>query len=208
MRIAVADEHQIVRRGLQLVISRCPGWTIAAEAADADQLFSALRSGVFDVLVIDFRLRDRSGIDLLGQIRREHPSLPVLVLSSQPEEQYAIPALRAGARGYVQKDATAEEILTAIERVAAGRRWVSERVSEILADELAQPKEVPHERLSAREREVFLLLARGETITRIAEILRLSVKTVSTYRARIMEKTGFRTNADIVAYAIRSGLME
>jgi DNA-binding NarL/FixJ family response regulator len=208
MRIVVADEHQIVRRGLQLVISRCPGWMIAAEAADADQLFSALRSGPFDVLVLDLRLRDRSGIDLLDQIRREHPSLPVLVLSSQPEEQYAIPALRAGARGYLQKDATAEEILTAIERVAAGRRWVSERVSEILADELAQPKEAPHERLSTREREVFLLLARGETITRIAEILRLSVKTVSTYRARIMEKTGFRTNADIVAYAIRSGLME
>jgi len=208
MRIAVADEHQIVRRGLQLVISRRPGWTIAVEAADAQELFAELRTTAVDVVILDLRLRDRQGIDLLEQVRREQPSLPLLVLSSQPEEQYAIAALRAGARGYIQKDATAEEILTAIERVGAGRRWVSERVAELMADELAYPKEAPYERLSAREREVFLLVARGETITRIAGLLHLSVKTVSTYRTRILEKTGFHSNADIVAHAVRAGLME
>ena len=208
MRIAVADEHQIVRRGLQLVISRRPGWTIAVEAADAQELFAELRTTPVDVVILDLRLRDRQGIDLLEQVRREQPSLPLLVLSSQPEEQYAIAALRAGARGYIQKDATAEEILTAIERVGAGRRWVSERVAELMADELAYPKEAPYERLSAREREVFLLVARGETITRIAGLLHLSVKTVSTYRTRILEKTGFHSNADIVAHAVRAGLME
>jgi two-component system invasion response regulator UvrY len=208
MRIAVADDHQIIRRGLQLIVARRPGWSIAAEAEDAEQLLEAVRRDGYDVLVMDLRLRDCSTLGLLEQIRRERPGLPVLILTSQPEDQYAVPALRAGARGYILKDATADEILDAIARVAAGRTWVSERVTELLAQGVSSSSIAPlHERLSARELDVFVRLARGETVGEIAASLGVSIKTVSTYRTRIMEKTGFRSNADIVAYAIRKGLL-
>ena len=209
MKIVVADDHQIIRKGLQLIVSKQSGWSVAAEAEDARQLFEVLRRDTYDVLVLDLRLRDDTALELLPQIRRDHPSLPVLVLSSQPEEHYAIAALRAGARGYIQKDATAEEILDAIERVAAGRTRVSERIADLMADELSSPRNAaaPHGRLSPRELDVFLRLARGETVGDIAATLGVSVKTVSTYRTRIMEKTGFRSNADIVAYSIRMRLL-
>jgi len=208
MKIAVADDHQIIRRGLQLIVSRRPGWEIAAEAEDAQQLFDLLARGAYDVLVLDLRLRNDTALEILPLLRRDHPSLPVLVLSSQPEEHYAVASLRAGARGFIQKDATADQILEAIERVAAGRTSVSERVSDLLAHELSSGHAaVLHERLSPRELDVFLRLARGETVSDIAAALNISVKTVSTFRTRILEKTGFRTNADIVAYAIRSNLV-
>ncbi|HEX8616084.1 MAG TPA: response regulator transcription factor, partial [Thermoanaerobaculia bacterium] len=144
----------------------------------------------------------------LAQIRREHPAVPVLILASQPEEQFALHCLRAGARGYVQKDSTADEILDAIERVAAGRTWVSAAVTEQMAAELLKPSDKePHQLLSPREFEVFRLIASGRTMTEIATALSLSIKTASTYRARILEKTGFHGNADIVAYAIRANLI-
>lgn len=208
MRIVVADDYQIIRRGLQLIVSRRPGWVIAAEAEDPQQLFDLLPREAYDVLVLDLRLRNASALELLPRLRRDHPSLPVLVLSSQPEEHYAVAALRAGARGFIQKDATADQLLEAIERVAAGRTSISDRVAELMAYELSsgQPA-VPHERLSPRELDVFLRLARGETVSDIAATLSLSVKTVSTFRTRILEKTGFRTNADLVAYAIRANLL-
>ncbi|HEX7828141.1 MAG TPA: response regulator transcription factor [Thermoanaerobaculia bacterium] len=208
MKILVADDHQIVRKGLQLIIARRPDWLIAAEAANAAELYSALAREHFDVLVLDLRLGGVSGVDVLRSIRHEHAHLPVLMLSMHPEEQYAMHCLRAGASGYVQKDATADEILDAIERVASGRRWVSTVVAEQLANELAHPHEGrPHERLSIRESEVFRRLAIGETVTAISKAMQLSVKTVSTYRTRILEKTGFQSNADIVAYAIRNNLL-
>ena len=207
MRVAVADDHQIIRRGLQLIVERRPGWKIAAEAEHAEQLLEALRRDAYDVLVMDLRLRDRSTLELLEQIRRERPALPVLILTSLPEEQYAVAALRAGARGYIQKDATADEILDAIARVAAGRTLVSERITELLAQGLTSSSSPLHERLSARELDVFIRLAHGETVGDIAVALGLSIKTVSTYRTRILEKTGFRSNADIVVYAVRAGLL-
>ena len=209
MKIVVADDHQIIRKGLQLIVSTQAGWAVAAEAENASQLFTVLGRASYDVLVLDLRLREDSALELLPRIRREHPSLPVLVLSSQPEEHYAIAALRAGARGYIQKDASADEIIEAIERVAAGRTRVSERIAELMADELSSPRPVgaPHERLSSRERDVFLRLASGQTVGDIAAALGVSVKTISTYRTRILEKTGFRSNADIVAYAVRMRLL-
>lgn len=206
MKILVADDHQIVRKGLQLIIAHRPSWTIG-EASDPTELFAALASDTYDVLVLDLRLRGVSGLDILGRARREHPQLPVLILSMHPEEQYALLSLRAGASGYVQKDATAEEILEALERVGAGRRWVSSAVAEQLAEELVHPSDRPHERLSVRELEVFRRLAVGESVTAISKAMALSVKTISTYRARILDKTGFQTNADIVAYAIRNHLI-
>lgn len=198
----------IIRRGMQLIVAKRPGWNIAAEAADAEELFAVLRGERFDVVVLDLMLRERSAVDIIAELRREHPSLPVLILASHPEEQYALHALRAGARGYVQKDSTADEILEAIERVAAGRTWLSEAVTEQMAQDIIRPHDkAPHEILSPREFEVFRMIATGLTMTEIATALGVSVKTASTYRARILEKTGFHGNADIVAYAIRKGMV-
>lgn len=207
MKIVIADHHQIIRRGLQLILARRSDWTLAAEAENAPQLLSALRREPCDVLVTDLSLRGQCVLELLAEIHRLRPALPVLFLTSYPEEQYAVAALRAGARGYIQKDAADEEILDAVARVAAGRTRVSERITEMLAESVGPSSRPLHERLSARELDVFVRLARGQTVTDIAAALGLSVKTVSTYRTRILEKTGFRSNADIVMYAVRTSLI-
>ena len=197
----------IVRRGMQLIIGKRPGWSLV-EAANADELFEALRHERIDVAVLDLMLRGRDGLDIVAQIRREHPATPVLILSSTPEERGALTAIRAGARGYVQKDSTADEILDAIAFVAAGRTWVSAAVADQMATELMNPAaKQPHELLSPREREVFHYIARGLTMTDIAATMGISVKTASTYRTRILEKTGFRSNADIVVYAVRAKMI-
>jgi two-component system invasion response regulator UvrY len=209
MKLLVADDHSVVRRGLQQIIAMRPDWRIVGEVSSADDVLPMLRREHVDALILDVSLGRRSGIDLLAQIRAELPALPVLMLSMHAEEQYAIRCLRAGASGYIQKDRSPEELIEAIERVASGRTYVSDAVAEQLATELIRkPIGQPHERLSTREFEVFRLIASGQTATGIAEALHLSVKTVSTYRSRILEKTGFRTNADIIAHAIRTGLIE
>jgi DNA-binding NarL/FixJ family response regulator len=206
MNILIADDHSIVRRGLQEIIGRRRDWIVVAEAARAEDVLPALRAQHVDVVVLDVALGGGSGIDLLGPLRAEYPKLPVLMLSMHAEEQYAVRCLRAGASGYIQKDTSPEELIAAIERVAAGRRWVSNAVAEQLADRLQAGGKEPHERLSRREREVFDFIAAGSSATEVAAKLGISVKTVSTYRTRIMEKTGFRSNADIISYAIRNGL--
>lgn len=208
MNIVVADDHSIVRRGLQQIIESEPGWTVSAQAASADEVLPALRNVRADVLVLDVELGGRSGIDVLGNIRAEFPSLPVLVLSMHDEEQFALLALRAGAAGYIQKDRTAEELVEAMRRVGTGHKSFSDAVTEQLALQLVGRRTAqPHERLSMRELEVFRLLASGKTVGEIASILSLSAKTVSTYRSRILDKTGFHSNADIAGYAVRLGLV-
>jgi len=208
MNIVIADDHAVVRRGLQQIIGTQTGWTVVAEVSKADDVLPVLRRTSADVLILDIALDGRSGMDLLGNIRSEFPSLAVLVLSMHHEEQYAIRCLRAGASGYVQKDSTPEEIIEAIRRVGTGRTYFSPVVAEQMADEVMRgPVGLPHERLSPREFEVFRLIAGGQSVTEIAEMLHLSVKTISTHRTRILEKTGFRSNAEIIAYAIRGGLV-
>lgn len=207
MKIVIADDHMIIRRGMQLIVSKLPDWTIV-EAANPGELFDALRHDRFDAVVMDLTLRDRSGFQIIDQLRRELPGLPVLILSSRPEEQYAVQAIRAGARGYVQKDASADEIIGAIERVAGGRTWISDAVAHQMAEELSRPTEkAPHELLSPRELEVFRLIATGSSMSEIAAALNISIKTASTFRTRILQKMSLRTNADIVTYAIRNGLV-
>lgn len=208
MNIVIADDHSVVRRGLQTIISAQPGWGLAAEVATADEVLPALRRVRADILVLDMSLGGRSAIDLLGNIRAEFPSVPVLILSMHDEEQYALPSLRAGAAGYIQKDSSPEDLIEAMRRVGTGHKYFSSNVADQLALEVVGGRPArPHERLAARELEVFRLLAGGRTVGEIASLLSLSVKTVSTYRSRILEKTGFRTNADMVAYAIRAGLV-
>lgn len=210
MNIIIADDHVIVRRGLVQMIDTRPDWHVTADVASAEELFDVLRTGLPDILILDISFRERSGLDVLVQVRALYPKLPVLMMSMHPEEQYAMRAIRSGATGYVQKDRSIDEILDAISRVAAGRTYVSAAVAEQMAQDLTRtrrPGEL-HERLSLREFEVFRRIARGQSVTEIAEAMNLSVKTVSTYRARILEKTGLRSNADIIAYGIRAGIVE
>jgi DNA-binding NarL/FixJ family response regulator len=208
MNIIIADDHSVVRRGLQQIIGTQPAWKIVAEVTNADDVLPALRKTSADLLILDVSMGGRSGIDLLASIRSEFPALPVLMLSMYHEEQYAIPALRAGATGYIQKDSTPEELIEAMRRVGTGRRYFSGAVAEQLADDIFEGRRgAPHERLSGRELEVFRLLASGKAVGEIAAILHLSVKTVSTYRSRVLEKTGFRSNAELITYAIRAGLV-
>ena len=209
MKILIADDHSVVRRGLQQVISERSDWSVVSEVAAAADVLPALRRTPVDLVMLDVSLGDRSGIDVLGHIRAEFPHLPVLIFSMHQEEQYAIRCLRAGAAGYVQKDSAPETILEAIEWAATGHTYVTPAVAEQLAAGLTRDATdaAPHELLSDREFEVFRLLAAGRSATEIAEALSLSIKTVSTYRTRVLQKTGFRSNADIIAYGIRTGLV-
>jgi two-component system, NarL family, invasion response regulator UvrY len=208
MNVIIADDHSVVRHGLRQIIGSQPGWQVLAEVSSADEVLPALRLHRADLLVLDVALGGRSGIDLLGSIRSEFPTLPVLMLSMYDEEQYALPCLRAGASGYIQKVSTQQDLVEAMRRVGTGHKYFSASVADQLAAEfLGGRTGQPHERLAARELEVFRLLATGESVGEIAELLHLSVKTVSTYRSRALEKTGFRSNADIIAYAIRMGLV-
>lgn len=203
IRIAIADDHAIVRKGLCQIISETNDLSVAGEASSAAELLTLLRSRSFDVLVLDLTLGVRSGFDLLEQIKNEFPRLPVVILSMHSETFFATRALRAGASAYVQKEGAPDELLTAIRRTVAGRTYVSAAMAEKMAADLARGSSaqvLPHERLSDREFEIFLHLGAGRTVTDIAHVLNLSVKTISSHRTRILEKTGFRDNADIVQY--------
>lgn len=208
MNILIADDHHIVRHGLRHIIAVQPDWHVTAEASTADEVLSALRREEIDVVVLAVVLESRSGIEILSSIRSEFPTLPVLMLSRLDEKQYALRCLRAGASGYIEKKSPAEEIIRAIQRVVTGHIYVSSAVADQLADELRHGSTgLQHELLSPREFEVFRLIAAGKSIVEIAEALRLSANTVSTYRSRILAKTGFHSNADIIGYAIRNGLV-
>jgi len=208
IRIAIADDHAIVRKGLEQIISRTHDMVVAGEAGSAEELLTLLRSARFDIVVLDLTLGLRSGIDLLKQVRSEFPSLPVLILRMHAEGLFAIRSLRAGASGYVQKEEAPEELVAAIRQIAAGRTYVSAAMAERLAYGLshADIAMLPHERLSDRELEVFRLLGHGKSVSDIADALNLSVKTVSTHRSRILEKTGFKNNAEVIHYVVTTGL--
>jgi DNA-binding NarL/FixJ family response regulator len=208
IRIAVADDHAVVRRGLRQIIEESGDLLFAGEAASADDLLTLLRSRSFELVVLDYSLGTRSGIDVLEHIKSEFPRLPVLILSVHDEDLFAIRALRAGASGYIQKEAAAEELLVAIRQIAAGGTYLSPAMAQRMVADLARGSAtaLPHERLSDRELEVFRLLGQGRSVTDIAHALNLSVKTVSTHRTRILHKTGLSDNADIVRYVHSHGL--
>ncbi len=208
MRIVIADDHAVVRKGLKQLIVETDDLTVVGEAASGDELLTMLRSRPVDVVVLDLSLGVRSGLDLLKHVKSELPRLPVIILSMHPEELFAVRALRAGASGYVEKSSTPEELLTAIRRVARGGTYLSGKIAETLAADIARGGAplLPHERLSDRELQVLRLLGSGMSVTAIAHALNLSVKTVSTHRTRVLAKTGFRNNADIVDYVMSHGL--
>jgi two-component system invasion response regulator UvrY len=208
LRIAIVDDHQLVRAGFRELLGEEVDLRIGFEAASGEEALEALRTQPCDVLLLDLSLPGKSGIDVLRTVRQRHPEVAVLVLSSFPEERYALAMIRNGASGYLCKDCEREALLAAIHTVAQGRRYVSARTAELLAAEmLGDGVAAPHSQLSEREMQVFLRLAKGEAVSDIAATLNLSVKTISTYRSRLLEKLALSSNAELATYALRNGLM-
>lgn len=209
MRILLVDDHTILRSGLRRILEdEFPGLAVG-EAGNADEALRSLRKGAWDLVLLDVSLPGRSGLDLLPEVKALHPHLPVLMLSMFGEQQFAVRALKAGAAGYLTKERAADELILALRTVLGGRRYVSASLAEQLAAHVALDRDrPPHERLSAREFEVFRRIAAAKGVTEIAEELGLSVKTVSTYRTRILEKMELGSNAELMQYAIRHGLVE
>jgi two-component system invasion response regulator UvrY len=209
IRVLIADDHAIVRSGFRQFVVDEPDMCVAAEASSGDETIALVRASPFDVVLLDIAMPDKNGIDTLRVIKQIRPTQGVLMLSGYPEKQYAINLLRAGANGYLNKDAAPDEIVRAIRTVARGHRYLSESVADALADKLEKPSDaLPHETLSEREFQIFCKLSAGQIPTDIAEELHLSVKTISTYRARVLEKMGLANNADLTYYALKNGLLE
>ncbi|MCX6633554.1 MAG: response regulator transcription factor [Acidobacteria bacterium] len=208
IRILIVDDHAILRRGLRALLSDAFATAEFGEASNAEQALEQLGEKVWDVALLDITLPGKSGLDLLKEFKAALPRLPVLVLSVHPEDQFAVRALKAGAEGYMTKESAPEELVQAIRKILAGGRYVSPTLAEKLALNVRKDfTRAPHETLSDREHEVMCRIASGKTVTEIAGELSLSVKTISTYRARILEKLGVRNSAEIMQYAIRNGLV-
>jgi DNA-binding NarL/FixJ family response regulator len=209
IRVLLADDHNIVRAGVKELLSEAGDIRVTGEAGDGNEALARIREQEFDVAVLDMSMPGRSGIELIKQVRAERPKLKVLVLSMHSESQYAVRALKAGASGYLTKEAVADQLVTAIRRIAGGGAYVSPETAERLALGLDPGGDAPpHTRLSNRELEVFLKLAAGQSVTEIAAGLVLSVKTVSTHKTRIMQKMGFDNAAALVRYALENGLAD
>lgn len=209
IRVFLADDHPVVRKGLQRILEEQPGITVAGEASDGEAMLASLLKVPADVLLLDVSMPGPGLVPLLQELRTAHPTLPVLVLSVHPEDQYALRALRAGARGYLTKDHSPEELVAAVRKVYRGGRYVSATLAERLAAEFdaAGSARAPHEDLSDREFEVLCLVGSGRSVTEVAATLGLSVKTVSTYRTRLLQKMAANSNADLVRYVATHGLM-
>jgi two-component system, NarL family, invasion response regulator UvrY len=205
-RVLLVDDHDVVRKGIRAILEDRFGAIDIHEASGGDEALGAL-SAPFDAVVLDLSMPGRSGIDLLAEIKHRHPKLPVLIMSLHGEEQFAVRALRAGAAGYLTKSAASEQLVTAFERIVRGGRYISEAVAERLAVAAGGDAGAPHDRLSDREFEVMRGIASGESVSEIADRIHLSVKTVSTYRSRLLDKMGMTTNAELTRYAIQNGLV-
>lgn len=206
-RILIADHHAVVREGLKKILARGIPGARFADASTGAQALRLARTGRFDIVVLDVSLPGRDGLDVLRELQKTLPKLPVLILSTHAEEQFAVRALREGARGYLHKQTAAKNIVLAVRRVASGGMHISRSLAERLAAAL-RVSLPPHERLSERELEVFRLFARGKTLTAIARQLSLSVQTVSTYKARISDKTGLQSREEMIRYAIGNQLLD
>lgn len=207
MKILIADDHAIVRRGLAgLLREEYPGARVE-EASSGPEVIEKSRENSWDLILLDISMPGRNGIDTLIQLRTDGVKTPILILSMQPEDQYAIRSLKAGASGFVNKDKATEELISAVRKVLSGRKYISDSVAEKLAGSMDQGADkLPHELLSNREMQVLQLIASGKTVSDIAENMSLSVNTISTYRSRILEKLGLHNNAELTRYALDNGL--
>ncbi len=209
IRVVIADDHTLVREGLKQLLKAAGGIDVIGEARDGHDVLKAIRESDFDVLLLDMSMPGKSGMELIKQVKSEKPRLRILVLSMHQEHQYAVRAIKSGASGYLTKDSASTQLVSAIEKVAGGGAFISAEVAEQLAlGAMPQSEGLPHTALSDREYQVFQMLVSGQAVTAIAAVLNLSVKTVSTHKARLMEKMGIDNQAELVRYAIRHRLVD
>ena len=207
IRVLMGDDHAVVRKGLRQIIEEAGGMQVVAEAVNGDDVLAQLQRAACDVVMLDLSMPGRSGLDIIQEIRVLRPELPILVLSVHPEEQYAVRLLKSGIAGYINKETAPEVLVGAIRKVVAGGKYVSEALAEKLAFGLATPDaQQAHERLSDREYRVLCMLGAGKSVSQIAQELIISVKTVSTYRTRLLEKLNMSTTAELIRYAIENDL--
>ena len=209
MKILIADDHTIFREGLKHILTEYPDMIVADEARNGREVLDKIWNNDYDMVLLDISMPGMTGLEALKQLKNDRPKLPVLVLSMHPEEQYAVRALRAGASGYLTKESAPDELMTAIRKISQGRKYITSSLAERLAQEMEADSEKPlHDVLSDREYQVLRMIAEGKTVKHIAEELSLSIKTVSTYRTRIMEKMRMSTNAELMHYAMKHHLLD
>jgi DNA-binding NarL/FixJ family response regulator len=207
IRVITVDDHPVVRRGLKQIIAAEQDMQVVGEAENAREAIRVIRQTACDVVVLDITLPDASGLDVLSRLKSERPTLPVLIMSIHDEEPYALRVLKAGASGYLMKDSLPEELIKAIRKITSGGKYISPSIAERLASEFASPEKSPHEKLSDREFQIMCLIASGKSLKKIGETLFISDKTVSSYRARILEKMNMSTNSDLTRYALEHRLV-
>jgi len=209
IKLLIADDHVIFREGLKHILEEHPDILVGDEAGNGQEVLDYIWKNEYDMILLDIGMPGMPALEVLKQVKNERPRLPVLVLSMYPEDQYAVRFIRAGASGYLTKESAPEELITAIRKITAGRKYITSSVAEKLADEVEPDAEKPaHHTLSDREFEVFRLIASGKTVKQIADDLFLSVKTISTYRSRILEKMKMKTNAELMHYALKQHMLD
>ena len=208
IRVLIADDHAVVRAGVKQILMEAPGIQVVDEASGGQEALEKARKGGADILVLDISMPGRGGLEVLKQLHQEMPAFPVLLLTMHSEDQYAVRAMKAGAAGYMTKDSIPEDLVGAIKKICGGKKYITPSLAEKLADEVGHDTEkMPHERLSDREYQILVMISSGKTVSDIGEELSLSVKTISTYRARILEKTGFKNNSELTHYAFQHELV-
>ena len=208
-RVLIADDHRLVREGLKKILTETPDIVVVAEASTGDEVLERIRKQDCDVILLDITMPGKSGLDVLRELHKTKQHVKVLVLSMHPEEQYAVRALKLGAAGYLTKRSASEELIAAVQSVSAGKKYITKALTESLASVMAGDSEKsPDESLSRREHQVFRLIAQGKSIKEIAALLSLSIKTVSTYRSRVLQKMGMKNSAALVYYAVTNGMVE
>lgn len=209
IKILIADDHAIVREGLKQILSESPDLVVVAEASTGQEVLDKVAKNDLDLVVLDISMPGRGGMDILKEIKSLKPKLPVLILSMYPEEQYAVRVLKSGASGYLTKESAPIELVKAIRQISQGKKYISPSLAEKLAVDLeVSSDKPPHETLSDREYQVMCMIASGKTLKEIADGLSLSIKTISTYRSRILEKMNMRTNAELTHYAVKNRLVD
>ncbi len=209
IKILIADDHYLIREGFQRLIQREVDMTVVGEAESAAAAIEFFKHNECDVVVLDINLPDRTGLDVLSDLRRENPQTKILILSIHPEERFAMRALKSGASGYVTKEGAPEELINAIRKVHHGGRYISNSLAEHFAVELFDDgKKQPHDKLSQREFQVFQMIGAGKSMNEVSTLLAIGLSTVNTYRARVLEKMGMKSNAEIIHYAVKNGLVD
>jgi len=208
IQVVLCDDHAVLRRGIRDTLTESPDIHVTGEAGSYPELREVLRTAACDVLLLDLNLPGRSGLEVMASVKETHPDIKVLIVSMYPEDQYALRCLKAGAHGYANKAGDPVQLIAAVQTIVQGRKYLTPEVAQLLADSLAQPTlELPHESLSERELQTLVKIASGKRLSDIAEELMLSPKTVSVYRARVLEKLKLANNAELTVYAIRNRLV-